>query len=40
MWTFPLIGLYRVTGEQWVDLKILKNLNIDSESEISFDSTG
>ena len=30
--------MYHVNGEQWVDLEILEDLNIDSESGISFSS--
>ena len=32
--------MYHVNAEQWVDLKILEDLNIDSESGISFSSIG
>ena len=30
--------MYHVNAEQWVDLEILEDLNIDSESGISFSS--
>ena len=33
-----IIGLYRISAEQSVDLDILEDLNIDSESGISFAS--
>ena len=33
-----IIGLYRINAEQWIDLEIMEDLNIDSESEISFAS--
>ena len=33
-----IIGLYRISAEQWVDLEILEDLNIESESGISFAS--
>ena len=29
-----------MNAEQWIDLEILENLNIDSESGISFSSIG
>ena len=32
--------MYHVNAEQWVDLEILEDLNIDSESGISFSSIG
>ena len=32
--------MYHVNTEKWVDLKILEDLNIDSESGISFSSIG
>ena len=32
--------MYRVNAEQWVDLEILEDLNIDSESGISFANIG
>ena len=32
--------MYHVNAEQWVDLEILEDLNIDSESGISFFSVG
>ena len=35
-----ITGLYRVSAEQWVDLEILEDVNIDSESGISFASIG
>ena len=35
-----IIGLYRIRAEQRVDLEILEDLNIDSESGISFASIG
>ena len=37
---FPYFGLYHVNAEQWVDLEILEDLNIDSESGVSFSSIG
>ena len=40
MYTFSLIGLYHINAEQWVDLEILEELNIDSESWIFFYSIG
>ena len=30
--------MYHINAEQWVDLEILEDLNIDSESGISFSS--
>ena len=33
-----IIGLYRISAEQSVDLDILEDLNIDSQSGISFAS--
>ena len=35
-----IIGLYRISAEQWIDLEIMEDLNIDSESGISFASIG
>ena len=35
-----IIGLYRINAEQWIDLEIMEDLNIDSESGISFTSIG
>ena len=35
-----LIGLYYFNAGQWVDLKLLEDLNIDSKSGISFSSIG
>ena len=36
-----IIGLYRINAEQWIDLiKITEDLNVDSESGISFASIG
>ena len=35
-----IIGLYRINVEQWVDLEIMEDLNIDSKSGISFASIG
>ena len=35
-----IIGLYRIRAEHRVDLEILEDLNIDSESGISFASIG
>ena len=36
-----IIGLYRINAEQWIDLiEITEDLNIDSESGISFASIG
>ena len=32
--------MYHVNAEQWVDLEILEDLNIDSESRISFSGIG
>ena len=32
--------MYHVNAEQWVDLETLEDLNIDSESGISFSSIG
>ena len=32
--------MYHVNAEQWVDLETLEDLNIDSESGISFSSVG
>ena len=32
--------MYHVNAEQWVDLEILEELNIDSESWIFFSSIG
>ena len=32
--------MYHVNADQWVDLEILEDLNIDSESGISFSSIG
>ena len=32
--------MYHVNAEQWPDLEILEDLNIDSESAISFSSIG
>ena len=32
--------MYHFNAEQWVDLEILEDLNIDSESGISFSSIG
>ena len=32
--------MYHVNAEQWVDLEILEDLNIDIESGISFSSIG
>ena len=33
-----IIGLYRINAEQWIDLEIMEDLNIDSESGICFTS--
>ena len=33
-----ITGLYRISAEQWVDLEILEDVNIDSDSGISFAS--
>ena len=32
--------MYHVNADQWVDLETLEDLNIDSESGISFSSIG
>ena len=40
MYTFSFCGLHHVNAEQWVDLEIPDDLNIDSESGISFCSIG
>ena len=37
---WKIIGLYRINAEQWIDLEIIEDLNIDSESGISFTSIG
>ena len=35
-----IIDLYRINAEEWVDLEIMEDLNIDSESKICFASIG
>ena len=37
---WKIIGLYRINVEQWIDLEIMEDLNIDSESGICFASIG